>query len=58
MTHTYDNSGHGNDDGKVNYHIAQNFGEVKLWRISRFRILARKTLANTQIGHGNFGEIQ
>ena len=42
------------------YHIAQSFGKVKLWQISRFRILARKTLANTQIaiGHGNFGEIQ
>ena len=35
------------------YRIAQNFGEVKLWRIGRFRILAGKTLANTQIGHGN-----
>ena len=40
------------------YRIAQNFGKVKLWRIGRFRILARKTLANTQIYHGNFGEIQ
>ena len=40
------------------YRIAQNFGKIKLWRIGTFRILARKTLANTQIGHGNFGKIQ
>ena len=30
-------------------HIVQNFGEVKLWQIGRFWILARKTLANTPI---------
>ena len=41
-----------------NYRIAQNFGKVKLWRIGRLRILARKTLANTLIGHDNVGEIQ
>ena len=28
------------------YHIAQNGGRRKLWRIDRFRVLARKTLAN------------
>ena len=28
------------------YRIAQNSGGVKLWRIDRFRLLARKTLAN------------
>ena len=44
--------------GVISYRIAQNFGEVKLWRIGKFRILVRKTLANTQIGHGNFGEIR
>ena len=44
----------------VSYRIVQNFGKVTLWRIGRFKILARKTLANTQIGHGNynFGKIQ
>ena len=31
------------------YRIVQNFGEVKLWRIGRFQILVRKTLANTPI---------
>jgi len=28
------------------YHIAQNFGGVKLWQISDFKVLVRKTLAN------------
>jgi len=28
------------------YCIAQNSGEVKVWRISDFKVLARKTLAN------------
>jgi len=28
------------------YHIAQNCGGGKLWRISDFKVLARKTLAN------------
>ena len=28
------------------FRIAQNFGGVKLWRINRFRVLVRKTLAN------------
>ena len=31
---------------QVMYRIAQNSGGVKLWRIDRFRLLARKTLAN------------
>jgi len=30
------------------YHIAQNSGGVKLWQISDFKVLARKTLANAQ----------
>ena len=30
------------------YRIVQNFGGVKLWRIDRFRVLARKMLANLQ----------
>ena len=30
------------------YRIVQNVGGVKLWRIDRFRVLARKTLANLQ----------
>jgi len=30
------------------YRIAQNSGGVKLWRISDFKVLARKTLANAQ----------
>ena len=38
------------------YRIAQNFGKVKLWQIGRFKILARKTLANTQIGHGKLAK--
>ena len=28
------------------YRIAQNSGREKLWRISDFKVLARKTLAN------------
>jgi len=31
---------------KLNYHIAQNSGGEKLWQISHFKVLARKTLAN------------
>ena len=31
------------------YRIAQNSGGVKLGRIDRFRVLARKTLANLQL---------
>jgi len=42
------------------YHIAQNSGGVKLWRISDFKVLARKTLANAQHLYywqeKNFGE--
>ena len=30
------------------YRIAQNSGGVKLWRISNYKVLARKTLANLQ----------
>ena len=29
-----------------NYRIVQNGGRGKLWQIHRFRVLARKTLAN------------
>ena len=55
----YNDYTHGQNgyNSKARYRIAQNFGKVKLWQIGRFRILARKTLVNTQIGHGNFGEI-
>ena len=28
------------------YRIAQNSGGAKLWRISNYKVLARKTLAN------------
>jgi len=30
------------------YHIVQNSSGEKLWRISDFKVLARKTLANAQ----------
>ena len=30
------------------YHIAQNIGGIKLWRIGHFRVLARKTLVSLQ----------
>ena len=30
------------------YHIAQNFGGVKLWRIDRFMSFGEKMLANLQ----------
>jgi len=32
----------------VPYRIAQNSDGEKLWRISDFKVLARKTLANVQ----------
>jgi len=32
----------------IRYHIAQNSGEEKLWRISDFKVLVRKTLVNAQ----------
>jgi len=32
----------------IKYHMVQNSGGVKLWRISDFEVLARKTLANAQ----------
>ena len=32
----------------ANYRITQNFGEVKFWRINRFRVLARNILMNLQ----------
>jgi len=42
------------------YRIAQNSGGVKLWQISDFKVLARKTLANAQHLYywqeKNFGE--
>ena len=28
------------------YHVAKNCGKKKLWRISDFKVSARKTLAN------------
>jgi len=44
----------------LEYHIAQNSGGVKLWQISDFKVLARKTLANAQHLYywqeKNFGE--
>ena len=33
---------------KLVYHIEQNFGRVKLWRMNHFRVLVRKTLVNLQ----------
>ena len=41
---------------KEYYRIAQNSGGVKLWRINRFRVLARKTLANLQLYISHFSE--
>jgi len=42
------------------YHIVQNSGGIKLWWISDFKVLARKTLANAQHLYywqeNNFGE--
>jgi len=42
------------------YHIVQNSGGVKLWQISDFKVLARKTLANARHLYywqeKNFGE--
>ena len=35
----------------IQYRIAQNFGGEKLWRIDRYRVLARKTLANYNSYH-------
>ena len=32
----------------LQYHIAKNYGEVKLGQIDSFRVLARKMLANLQ----------
>ena len=32
----------------LSYRIAQNSGGVKLWRISNYKVLAEKTLANLQ----------
>jgi len=47
--------------GNFKYHIAQNSGGVKLWRISDFKVLARKSLANAQHLYywqeKNFGEL-
>jgi len=44
----------------VKYRIAQNYGTEKLWRISDFKVLARKTLADTRLQYywqeKNFGE--
>jgi len=44
----------------ANYRIAQNSGGEKLWRISDFKVLARKTLANARdtciIGRRKTGE--
>jgi len=43
-----------------NYRIAQNSGGEKLWRISDFKVLAKKTLANARHLYywqeKNFGE--
>jgi len=45
-----------------NYRIEQNSGGVKLWWISDFKVLARKTLANAQHLYywqeKNFGEFE
>ena len=35
-----------NEDSQTTYCIVQNGGGGKLWQIDRFRVLARKTLAN------------
>jgi len=35
----------------TNYHIVQNSGGKNLWRISNFKVLTRKTLANAQYLH-------
>ena len=43
-------------DYQIWYHIAQNSGRVKLWRINHFRVLARKTLANLQLYISHFSE--
>jgi len=44
----------------VPYHIAQNSDWEKLWQISDFKVLARRTLANVQYLYywqeKNFGE--
>jgi len=46
--------------GLYNYRIAQNSGGEKLWQISDFTVLVRKTLANAQHLYywqeKNFGE--
>ena len=36
MTYTYDNSGHGNDDGKVNYVADNKTNDVRILHTNQF----------------------
>ena len=47
----------GEAQSRTDYRIVQNFGEVKLWRIDHFRVLARENVGKFTIAHiSNFSE--
>ena len=39
MTYTYDNSGHGNDDGKVNYVADNKTNDVRILHTNQFEYI-------------------